>query len=269
MKKTIHHLRRIILKSIFLTFFLKIIFSIINNIKIKKEGRFYLHYLKNIILINFHPVFNLDTFYEAFKVFTKHYKAKKGDIILDVGSGLGSEMVFFSKIIGSNGKVICIEPDYRLYKVLKKLIKLNKLKNIILYNNFFYKKNNKKTNFRVNPIENWMSNNIFNKKNKFENYLSSSITIDKIMKDNNLKKINYAKFNIEGAEKYLNKGNNFFLNTCENVTISCHDFLKSKNTRTFNNLTTLLKNKNFEIINNDSRHHIYKYIIYAKNRTAK
>jgi len=189
---------------------------------------------------------------------------KNGQVILDVGSGIGHEMIIFSKKVGHNGRVICLEPDPKLFLVLKKSVILNKLSNVILYQKAFYHKNNTKLNFYEDSTDNWMGNGLFNSKIGQNKYLVETITIDEIIKKNKIKKIHFAKFNIEGSEKFLQNGNKIFLKNCNNIAISCHDFLNKKNTNTFSIIKKLLKRNNFIIKKNNSNDRIFKYIIYAK-----
>ena len=256
----IDYLKNIFLRSTIICFFLKIFYSCKYNIDIIKKKNLYIHNIKKYYFINFHPVRNISSFFDAYKLFIDKYKPKKDDIILDVGAGIGSEMLLFSRAVGSKGKVVCIEPDPRLIEVLKQVIKINNLKNVKLYRNFFYNKNNKKINFMLNPISNWMSNsqNVNNK------YVCKSITLDKIIRDNKIVKIDFAKFNIEGGEKYLNKNNKNFLKICKNIVISCHDFLKKKETNTHEKILKILKKNSFEIFKTNNKDFIIKYFVYGK-----
>lgn len=257
----IDQIKKKFLQYKFITFFLKIWSEYYNNISINKNKIGYVHKIKKFYFINFHPVRNISSFFLPYKIFTKKYKPKKNDVILDVGSGIGSEMLLFSKAIGSEGLVICIEPDPRLVNVLKHVIKFNNLTNVRLYQNLFYNKNNVGLNFSLQPIHDWMSNKI---KNEKKNLVCRTITIDKIIKKHNISKINFAKFNIEGAEQYLNCGNNNFLKKCKNIVISCHDFLKREETNTHQIVLKILKKKYFRILKNNSNNLIEKYFIYAK-----
>lgn len=259
----IQKLKKFILSSKFLKYFLHVVYLLINSTKIRFQNSYYFHYIKNYIFINFHPTKNVSNFFYAHKIFTNKYIPKKNHIILDVGAGLGNEMLIFSNQVGVNGKVICLEPDPRLYKVLEYSIKVNKLKNVILYKKAFYNKDNVKLKFNLNPINNWMANNVYFVGNK-KNFSVSTITLNKIIMDQNLYIINFAKFNIEGAEKYLISGNDKFLKICENIVVSCHDFLNKEEYQTYLTVKKILKNASFKIKKNKFKNNILKYYIYAK-----
>ena len=48
------------------------------------------------------------------------YKPQKRDIIFDIGAGIGSETVFFSKKIGKYGRLFSVEAHPIVYQYLKK-----------------------------------------------------------------------------------------------------------------------------------------------------
>jgi FkbM family methyltransferase len=256
-------LKQIIISNIFFKYFLYIIYLLIYSTKIRFKNSYYLHYINNYIFINFHPTKNISNFFHAHKIFTNKFSPKKNHVILDVGASLGSEMLIFSKQVGVNGKVICLEPDPRLFKVIEYMIEVNKLKNVILYTKAFYNKDNVKLKFNLNPVNNWMANSL-NFEYNSENCLVSSITINKIIKDQKLDIINFAKFNIEGAEKYLVSGNKKFLEICENIVVSCHDFLDKKEYQTYKNVKKILEYHSFKIQKNKFSSNILKYFIFAK-----
>lgn len=94
--------------------------------------------------------------------------------------------------------------------------------------------------------------------------LVKSITLNKIVKDNKISKINFAKFNIEGSEKYLNNGNNNFLKIYKNIVISCHDFLEKEEANTHAKILKILKKNYFKILKKNSDDIIIKYFVYGK-----
>ncbi|MGI0080700.1 MAG: FkbM family methyltransferase, partial [Nitrososphaerales archaeon] len=59
------------------------------------------------------------------------YQPKSGDVVMDVGAGVGEEALTFSREVGLIGKVVCVEAHPATYRRLEKLVKYNHLENII------------------------------------------------------------------------------------------------------------------------------------------
>ncbi|MBF0361105.1 MAG: FkbM family methyltransferase [Oligoflexia bacterium] len=57
---------------------------------------------------------------------------KRGDVVIDIGSHLGYFSVLTSKLVHDDGKVFSFEPTSATNKMQKKVIKMNKCKNIEL-----------------------------------------------------------------------------------------------------------------------------------------
>ena len=70
----------------------------------------------------------------------------------------------FSKLVGINGKVISIEGSSNCKDVLELLVKINNLRNVILYHKLFYSYDNKKIKITKSDNNNWMSNTVFHEK---------------------------------------------------------------------------------------------------------
>ncbi len=65
----------------------------------------------------------------------------------------------------------------------------------------------------------------------------NGITVDKIMKDFNLKKIDILKIDIEGAEKEVFQDTSFWIKKVNSIVIELHEDLKPGCSRSFYNGT--------------------------------
>jgi precorrin-6B methylase 2 len=54
--------------------------------------------------------------------FTSAYKPKIGDIVFDIGAGIGTEINDFSSMVGDYGRVIAVEADPIAFRRLSKLV---------------------------------------------------------------------------------------------------------------------------------------------------
>ena len=176
------------------------IYNLLNkDLFIYKNKDLWFHKSNGVYLINFHPVLNFSKFKNTYKNFTKNYNPKINDIIFDVGSGLGQEVVHFSKKVGKGGKIFSIESDPRLCEVIEKLIIINNLKNVYLIRGFFDKKNNISIKSKLNPINEWMSNSINLEEGKI--FKTKTVTIDHIIKKFNLKKLVLQNLTLREAKR--------------------------------------------------------------------
>lgn len=179
----------------------------------------------------------------SINLFTKYYFPKENDIIIDVGAGIGTELEFFSKNIGSNGKVICIEPDPTAFNCLRKLCEVQKINNSILINDGVGEK--KKIAYLSQNYPAAINNSIKKKNNK--NVKVNINTLDNIIKKLNLKKISYLKINVEGFEINTLKGLKKNYHLVENFCISCHDFIGIK---TYRQIKIILKELKLSVMTN-------------------
>ena len=84
----------------------------------------------------------------------------------------------------------------------------------------------------------------------------SSDTLDNILKIYNIKKIDFLKMNIEGAEKLAIKGMQETIFKIQVVCISCHDFIYDINSdlffKTKDSVISFLLDNNFDIVHRES-----------------
>jgi len=48
---------------------------------------------------------------DDFNYYQHFYKVKTSDVVIDVGANCGHLSIFFSKLVGQNGKIFAFEPD--------------------------------------------------------------------------------------------------------------------------------------------------------------
>ena len=106
--------------------FLKLVAeSLFKNMIVEIDGSVYAvrdRWGKEIVSHNFEPYMQ------------EHFKICRGGVFLDVGAHVGKYTVMVSKIVGSTGLVVAVEPHPENFRVLKRNIKLNNLKNVVAYN---------------------------------------------------------------------------------------------------------------------------------------
>jgi len=132
---------------------------------------------------------------------------RKGDVVLDLGAGIGDFSVLASHRVGPSGKVIALEPDKDDYELLLSNIKANNCKNIIALNigvadaqgsrTISFRSRN--SSFRVNTLP--------------------IILNDIDMAD----KINFVKMDIEGYEKEVVRNGLELIKDARVISVELHN----------------------------------------------
>jgi len=259
-----------IYRSRFLSTMLAFLFEILFFLKNKKKieiyfkDNFWIHVSPFGKFAYMHPVRSVEQ-HLLFELpwHLKNYSPKLDDVIFDIGAGIGTGTIYFSKLAGKNGKVFAIEANPKIYSYLLETIRINKLKNVIPLNVAIYDDSKKNVNFSSAEFS-WLGGGI----DMGGSVSVNTKTLDQLLLDFNLKKVNFAKFNIEGAEKYLITGGSNFNNICQNYCISCHDFLGDPDCKTYDDINNFLKNSFFQMLKGNTTNVDYLdgYIYATKDK---
>lgn len=123
---------------------------------------------------------------------------KNGQTIIDVGASIGIYTIFFAKMVGNTGKVYAFEPEPRNFELLKKNIKINGFKNVILEN----KAVSNVSGFVKIEIANNIANHRITSDNSKTTFDVPSVSIDDYFKDKS-EKIDFIKIDTEGYDGYV------------------------------------------------------------------
>ena len=195
-----------------------------------------------------------------------NYLPRPGDVIVDVGAGIGDDAVAFSRMVGDTGLVIAIEAHPDTFRCLQKTVEANCLKNVIPVNIAAFDQ----------EIDLYISNG--------GDYLANSISsiskgikvrgcsLDNFLKEANRPSPNFIKMNIEGAETAALRGMRETLSAASHLVISCHDFIADNHggdpcLRTSREVTQTLQNSGFQIMRRvaDGREEIPFYLYGKKS----
>ena len=141
-------------------------------------------------------IFVFREYYEPLFEFGHNF-LKDGDTILDIGANHGIYSLAFSSI-GKNTKVIAVEPFNFYKKIIKDNSKINNFNNIFFINRVV---SNCKKYYNLDYSRSYVTASIIKKfklKKKLKKILS--ITIDDLIKKLRIKKLDFIKMDIEGAE---------------------------------------------------------------------
>ena len=175
-----------------------IIFSINTKIKINVGDINLIYKIFNIRIKNFggkglliYREWIEDLFFLAPRIL-----GQKKNIIIDAGANFGMYSILFAKL-NLNNQVYSVEPFKEYNKIILHNSKLNNLKNIKIINKVL---SNKIARYKLNKNLGNTSASITRKFNKSGHVGVKSITIDKLVKTNKIKKIDFIKLDVEGAE---------------------------------------------------------------------
>jgi FkbM family methyltransferase len=126
----------------------------------------------------------------------------KGAHVLDIGANIGFYAEVLSNLVGPTGKVYCFEPDQTNFRHLKK--NTERLKNVLLFNSAVSDKPGNLKVYRSKLL------NVDHRTYPVNNYDSieeiGAITIDELMEEGALPKVNFIKIDIQGYELAAFKG---------------------------------------------------------------
>ena len=159
---------------------------------------------KNILLevvLEYFPLWLIKIIPCSYSSYLKCYLPGKGDVIMDCGAHIGNCAVLFSRFVGKEGIVIALEPFEESFKTLQNRAQRLRRKNIIAINKGVW---NNTGRFSLRVFSNTISCkvvedvNVVNTKNKHK-YIDC-ITIDDLMNELKIKRLDMIKMDIEGAE---------------------------------------------------------------------
>ena len=134
-----------------------------------------------------------------------YFNIKKG-IFVDIGANLGKYSVIVSKRMNKKGKVIAIEPHPYNFKMLEKNIKLNKLNNVIL-KELACSNSKDISDFYLDEVGLKGGGGHSLVKIIGKNKISvKTDTLDNILRELKIKKIDLVKIDVEGGEINVLKG---------------------------------------------------------------
>lgn len=149
----------------------------------------------------------------------RHLQIQDGTMtFIDVGANYG----FYSLYIASrsrNSVIIAIEPFDMVFKALATNVKINTYENVVCLNCAAWNMDNTKINLYLNK------DSISNPSTVFggENFVSvPARTIDSIVSENMISKVDWLKIDVESAEVFVLQGAKKTLEVTDNILLEIH-----------------------------------------------
>ena len=130
---------------------------------------------------------------------------REGDIVLDLGAGIGEFSILASRKVGASGKVISIESSPDDYVTLLNNVKNNNCSNVYA------------VNLAVGDCDQTIELEFKGK--KFE---ARCRKVEEILQDVHTNKVNFVKMDIEGAEIYVIPSNESIIAGAKYLSIEMH-----------------------------------------------
>jgi len=176
------------------------------------------------------------------KEFLKDFDINKNDVVLDIGAHIGIFSIFAAKK-AKNGKIYSFEPLKNNYILLKKNLKINGIKNVIPINKAVSNKTSKKM---INISNSNTGSSSFVLDEHSGSIIVQTTSLQKIISDHKLTKINFLKMDVEGAEyEILSNCTKNVLKKIDKISMEVHPLDKNNNEKT---LKIFLEKNGFKVI---------------------
>ena len=157
---------------------------------------------------------------QARELFLHEYTPQAGDVVFDIGAGIGAEALLFSRLVGPSGRVVSVEAHPRTYKRLVDLCNANRLGNV---NPLQVAVSDADGAVVISDSEHHLHNTVLEP--ACDGIEVPARRVDTIAAELGITQIDLLKMNIEGAERLAIQGLGGLLANTRHICISCHDFL--------------------------------------------
>jgi FkbM family methyltransferase len=161
---------------------------------------------------------------EARDIFTHVYSPKVGDVVFDVGAGVGDSTLLFSRLVGAEGRVVAIEAHPEAHRWLVRLCESNELTNVVPLQ---LAVSDGDGEVLISDADT-LTNAIIGQEAPEARLAVEARRLDEVACGLGVERIDFLKMNIEGAEGLALIGMAELLSKTRNVCISCHDFIADR-----------------------------------------
>jgi FkbM family methyltransferase len=179
------------------------------------------------------------------EVFLHGYRPRQGDVVVDVGAGFGTEIVSLAPMVGPGGRVLAVEAHPFICRLLGRTVTRNGFENVDVVRAAVSDiAGTSRISDETGPA--YEGNRLGDRGLEV-----ATTTLDALIVNLGLERIDLLKMNIEGAEAAALRGLARGAPVIRNVVVSCHDFLANDTGddgyRTREEVTRLLRDYGFRI----------------------
>jgi FkbM family methyltransferase len=185
------------------------------------------------------------------KFYFERYRPKDGDICFDCGANYGYVTYLMSRMVGERGRVISFEPDPETCEMLEKNVEEFGLKNVTIVKKALWKE---KTTLKFNA-EGGLGGGLVATINRDKSMLNQQIsieatTMEEVMNDLNLQRIDFVKMDIEGAELEVLQSSTSLLARHKTHLAVASEHLRDGQL-TFGRVESILKGADYQVATSD------------------
>jgi len=152
-------------------------------------------------------------------IYLYEYTPRPGEVVFDVGAGIGMATLLFSRLVGSEGRVVAIEAHPRTYEWLDRLCRVNRLTNVAPLQ---VAASADEGELMITDFAEHDRNTVLD---GGQGITVPARPLDDIAKDLGIAQVAFVKMNIEGAEQLAIQGMERLIEHTRHICISCHDFI--------------------------------------------
>jgi FkbM family methyltransferase len=161
---------------------------------------------------------------DTFDLFLYRYQPRYGDVVLEIGAGCGTETVFLASRVGSGGRVVAVEAHPWTYQLLCRTIIENRLNNVTPVHAVVTDQRGTISISGLKTEENIINSVLGDQ----QGWAVPSVSVDDLVRDHGLDRIDLLTMNIQGAERLAVEGMSASAARIGHAVVSCHDFLADR-----------------------------------------
>ncbi|HEY0412875.1 MAG TPA: FkbM family methyltransferase [Allosphingosinicella sp.] len=152
--------------------------------------------------------------------YTQAYTPSSGDTLVDVGAGVGEEALVFSRLVGPSGRVFAIEAHPETFACLQRSLARSGRDNVTALHCAMADRDGE---LGMSDRSAHLTNSVLLPGESASTVPARSL--DSLVRELGLERIDYLRMNIEGAERLAIAGMAESVGKIRNIFISCHDFV--------------------------------------------
>lgn len=190
------------------------------------------------------------------------YEPKADDVVLDIGTGLGAELLDFRLKVGPHGRVFAFEAHPGTFALLRQLCLMNKWNNVEAIHAAVV---DQAKPVSISDSDDYQLSNVFSSGAN----MVQGITLDDFVEERGIDHVDYLFMNIEGAERLAIRGMDRVAQMTDHICISCHDFLGTDWGRTSEEVRAWLDARGFRVLQRPN-HPIppVRFLVYGSKALA-